>query len=1058
MTSVDNILNVGKTYLKNSIISELLGTPIFGYSNFTTKNGFYRDRLMKLNINQRDRILLNLGNGTIKDLSGASLVNYNREFGETIEGSENQGTDVTRSVRLVDGQGSYTSNIPRYGSVMGGLYEGRRNLYYDDSDNGTFTNKINYYGNGNINSIVGKTKELFHRGKIKTIISKFHTKGGDIDNGLGSAVSAFGMSHGRNLLTYEAESKGLAVNRNGYDDPYCRVWTHHYQYDQINKLIRPFSEDGSFTSIEGLQSDWTFIRGVNGAKKLSDNTVLNKNGFVNIAPSYNTELSKKVDVKHCMFSIENLAWKGYDPYSFEKALSWEQRGPMGGRIMWFPPYDISFTENVSASYNEHVFIGRGEKVFTYSNTDREGTLRFKMVVDHPSIINYYEGRKEHSNAEKTRLRENIEKPVSESRTSFLDVNNIGRITTERLSSLPNPNMSDEPQSFVQSTPMNGPRDTDLLRFFAGCDTLDATSKSLTDEFNFRTVTDKNEKEKVTTVKPQLKTPESPIPDVEVPDKEENGKFRFYVFFPNNYSGKDDPMGGPVDAAAYLLRGTGANFNPVTGEDVPVQFSQLSRFSGTGYEMGDEIGEVSEIYIPNGRFTTSEDHRWYYRVDSDTKGQVLNYTDNYKDTSSYGLNKNADAVVDAFGIDEDDVKVYSFADMAYFLADEGNKPNTGGSANKEIEDIFNEYRILKVNSFGFSNSHGNNASKNVNDRRNDNLAINRARTLVNWLKSFKPFNDSSIEFKMDITSSVGVSSQNVSALDSKKWRSAYVDVTYQLKDEFRLAEQSSVYNETGEESDDFPTPVIEEYVGYNSFVDSDGTVKYKDENGKVWVKDENGNLLLKEVMDEIVERGESVSREMELNNIRYDQEYRFFKVLEENDPLVFARLTDKIKHFDPAFHSMTPEGFNGRLTFLQQCMRQGNTIGASDSDSVTATNLAFGRQPICVLRLGDFYYTKIVITNLGIEYDPLVWDLNSEGIGVQPLIANVNLTFKFIGGSDMQGPINRLQNAMSFNYYANTGVYDNRADEVEYEYDNDHTSSDMGNPKSYNAFVAQMAGS
>jgi hypothetical protein len=59
-------------------------------------------------------------------------------------------------------------------------------------------------------------------------------------------------------------------------------------------------------------------------------------------------------------------------------------------------------------------------------------------------------------------------------------------------------------------------------------------------------------------------------------------------------------------------------------------------------------------------------------------------------------------------------------------------------------------------------------------------------------------------------------------------------------------------------------------------------------------------------------------------------------------------------------------------------------------------------------------------------------LNPEGIGVMPMFAKVNITFVFLGGSDLAGPISRLQNAVSFNYYANTSVYDNRAEMVEYD--------------------------
>lgn len=214
-----------------------------------------------------------------------------------------------------------------------------------------------------------------------------------------------------------------------------------------------------------------------------------------------------------------------------------------------------------------------------------------------------------------------------------------------------------------------------------------------------------------------------------------------------------------------------------------------------------------------------------------------------------------------------------------------------------------------------------------------------------------------------------------------------------------------------------------------------------------------------VLDTIIPAS-ATSRNEEFNNIRYDQEYRFFKVLKEKSPSIFEQLKEKIKYFDPAFHSMTPEGFNGRLNFLHQCTRQGNTIGASDSNNAkTATNLAFGRPPICVLRLGDFYYTEIVITNMTITYDPLQWDLNSEGIGVQPLIANINLTFNFIGGSDLAGPIKRLQNAMSFNYYANTEVYDNRADRVTYPESKNHVYNDSSTGMDnavYDAYNTKMS--
>jgi hypothetical protein len=57
-------------------------------------------------------------------------------------------------------------------------------------------------------------------------------------------------------------------------------------------------------------------------------------------------------------------------------------------------------------------------------------------------------------------------------------------------------------------------------------------------------------------------------------------------------------------------------------------------------------------------------------------------------------------------------------------------------------------------------------------------------------------------------------------------------------------------------------------------------------------------------------------------------------------------------------------------------------------------------------------------------------MNPEGIGFQPMIVDVNLSFNFVGGSGLANPIDTLQNALSFNYYANTEMYDERAEATE----------------------------
>ena len=156
---------------------------------------------------------------------------------------------------------------------------------------------------------------------------------------------------------------------------------------------------------------------------------------------------------------------------------------------------------------------------------------------------------------------------------------------------------------------------------------------------------------------------------------------------------------------------------------------------------------------------------------------------------------------------------------------------------------------------------------------------------------------------------------------------------------------------------------------------------------------------------------------------------YFKKLEEDSPLAFKSLTEKLKYFHPAFHSTTPEGLNARLTFLLQCVRPGDTIpikGVNDSTDLGARNSSFGPPPICVLRIGDFYHSKVVIRDVNISYDENVWDLNPEGIGVQPMIATVTLQVAFIGGQGLDKPVEQLQNALSSNFFGNTEMYDERS--------------------------------
>lgn len=1035
-----------------SAIETLLELSIDEYCSFTKKNRALMERLMKLNQTlQEER----------NEISGDNAAYNGNSWQVDMENKQTpsyvEDIDYYNNYASVASSSEYThemsSSESKNYTIHNQLYYTTKNLYPDDLN--VQNSAIPQWKASNQRSLLYKTQKLFHDRKIKTLISRFSTSsnGDSIIEKPTDTTSKFGMSHGNGLLRKNAEegSSADSYNINGYNNPYCRVWTHHYQYDMISKLIRPFN-NGEEDSEDGMSlSDfhtWPYFgddgEGNNNCtgKDESDSTdedeskaakygwktgnvgwdlsVLNKNGFVNITPKYKGGGANNLHTKQCMFSIENLAWQGYDPYQFEQALSWEQRGPLGGRIMWFPPYGIKFNETANVTWSSHTFIGRGENVYTYSNTNRSGVLSFMMVVDHPSVLDY----------------------VSWQKGSENEIN-----------------------------------DTDVLRFFSGCDsdTLRNAAKPmlLTDEY-IEDTTDYNEYEEAV-----LAEDDDEEGDDEPSDTEKT--ITFYVFFPNNYSGYYDRMGDDVEAVAYLLDGNGTQKDS-DKNDISLAFDDIDGTNGTGYEMGNAIGKDDSInYIIGSKITwstaykknitsyqESDTKKWYYRIDGEYKipdkadqykncyDQSLLIETNYYDDSNNDLNLDAESVKSAQEDDSDNL--YSFAEVAAALMSESNrnsfisKKMVDEENVEELVDIFENYTLSSISGIGYSTSQGNNSDESTNTNRNYNLAYNRAETVINWIcENMSLTSDNS---SISVESGKNVVSQNISDIDSKKYRNAKITLSFNKTEENSVAESEQV---TTDSDGNEVSASVQKYIGYTSATDSSGKtyyIKNDDSETTYWVEVEEGSNkgLLKRVelvgntITEIdtsgskndTERGsydtESGNSSGERNSLRYDKEYYFFKELETKSPLIYDRLMQKIQYFDPAYHSMTPEGFNARLTFLQQCTRQGNTIGASDSGTSVANNLAFGKPPFCVLRLGDFYNQMIVIDNINISYDESTWDLNPEGIGVQPMIANVNISFKFIGGGDLAGPIRRLQNAMTFNYYANARLYDNRADRIKYNWD------------------------
>ena len=833
--------------------------------------------------------------------------------------------------------------------------------------------------------LVYKTNKNFQNAKYKTLIARFHTD--EIDGGVSgargnnditsTAISQYGMSKGRNLLKRNHKD---SKDGNGYSNPYCRVWTYHHQYKSLKDTIRPFDENiNENESLNEYRSNLTEHDGhsfgyYNGSELLTNLSVKGKNGLVKFTPFRDNEGRLVNKPQQCMFSIENLAWKGLKPVDRYK-LEEEQVGPLGGRIMWFPPYDLKFSENVSTNWGQTDFIGRGEYIYTYTNTERSGNLSFKLLVDHPSIINSWRGI----------------------------VDGIGDV--------------DDVESSEQT----------LLRFFAGCEMLDGKKKQA-----------KNNK-----IKDGSK--ELPI-KIEPLTQRGEQKISFVVYFPNNYSGIDDweNQFSGINAIEYLLNGYSTNRTgiPQGSRKRYMDYVIDMQKKGIGYEITNGKGISTKGKYPNGdsgiqmdiepykAINNNESKEWWYRVDNEFATEKLKEDGNYEDKRSFQLN-GVGYKKGLINEDESDTMWCSFLDMYLALCGEFyNHKQTKES--KKVKDILNKTNIKEIKITGYASTHGD-------AEKNKKLAKNRANTIKKWLeKSLK--NGEKEKYQIQTGDSDTVRNGDASSLDAKKWRSVKVEIIYDngLLYNQMLSSINDVSNKNEEQlfgilskeeilrriaSKTASQSTLEDYKAYlkkNKRYNDISELPQLWENAVLEYLNENGNIKYEEDTNT-------------LSNPRYQDEYLFFSELEKNEPFLHNKLVEKIKYFDPAFHSITPEGFQSRLTFLHQCTRQGGTHSNSDVyTNVTADNLSFGRPPVCVLRIGDFYYTKILIKSINIKYDDATWDLNDEGIGVMPMMANIDINFVFIGGSDLGGPITRLQNAVSFNYYANTAVYDNRAEMVKYE--------------------------
>ena len=732
------------------------------------------------------------------------------------------------------------------------------------------------------------------------------------------------MTKGSMVLSYTDQADGSQA---GIE--YCRVFqkdTPYFTYADLQK------SDGITT--EGRKFSYS---------------VLDKTYNLNIAPLKNPGSTNIVDnkVKKYMFSIENLAWRTSDRPGFTyDDLPVCEKGPNGGRVMWFPPYDILFSDDSAPDFTSTDFLGRPEPIYTYKNTSRKGSISWKMVVDHPAIMNTI-----------------IQKQLA-------------GVAKERVDSI------------VES-------------FFAGCTKYDMYELGI----KFNTIPTRD----LFTYQQILNNPRL--------TNEELGQVAFEL---------------PVDPQVIVAKtaeggdsgkdGTGSNSTVTNATSTLQDSDKLKEFINNAFYFENDCPECYgtyattsskpfdswyDSYIPkqSTTYVTKAPATVYVGSESYTKEGVQTFfngviKENFNKLKGEFLTKLKEVIIDKGGTVE------------LTLVGSASAPATVGY-NKKLS----QRRVDSVQKWFKNQKLGDKLiSELPADKFNIKILTSGETEVVTVGESVggngKPINCTT---NITLTPSADPNGGDIAGVSSNsaaQWWSVPA-----------MACRRVALSDIKVKVPVVPDPVEPPKVTTDTTTTDPSKVQ-KDDNTSNTIKP-SPNLRIEQKIKE------GISKKI----LRFlFSECDYFEVIKQTDPMVYDSIKQKIKYFNPAFHSTTPEGLNARLTFLNQCMRPGQTIPIIGPDGRPkyndALNTSFGAPPILILRMGDFYNSKIVPTSLNITYDPITFDLNPEGIGVQPMIAKITLAFNFIGGHGLKEPVEELQNALSFNYYANTEIYDERATATE----------------------------
>ena len=279
---------------------------------------------------------------------------------------------------------------------------------------------------------------------------------------------------------------------------------------------------------------------------------------------------------------------------------------------------------------------------------------------------------------------------------------------------------------------------------------------------------------------------------------EYGTMVFYVFFPNNYSGRNDAptiAGAPVNAIDYLASGfhTQTKFE---NADAVAKAVNDDAVMGSGYEMSQTPISLSmnadsmQLFKEKNGYYYAPIYRgtnvWNYRVDQATASQRLLKQENYKDNQSYSLNARGGMDIVKKNMNPDaDAELFSFADVYGAIENRDGlvAQASDDAAVQKIQEIFTQGNVLYVVAEGYATSQDNfigEDAENVGLERNKNLAYNRALTVMNWLKgnkNLKNIPDYAYSVNALVNPIISVKDESVLGLTPKLSRCVKVRIHY-----------------------------------------------------------------------------------------------------------------------------------------------------------------------------------------------------------------------------------------------------------------------------------------